>query len=534
MAISARPISVRLAAVAAGCIVAALCGVAVAASSGQAWNGPAVSLAAFALAVWYAVRSITACVRDLAASAATIAQLEGNAELAGQQLAHSRARAGALGELLDLAGRPAFATALDGRLRYANAAGVMLLERMPAALQMGAAGAGSNEPIAVGACVYRCQVAATGAAGAEFAGTLQWWDDVTMLGALCDRLKPSNAGASNAAAARPLDIEPGSRYEPLAAAIDTALALVGSQALERAAESHGKADAVAEQATAGCDEIDRAQTLLADAISHLLTSFTGLEQKVRRQRDIASELANQDSVTESSADLGEVASIEAFIGVVERTFAQIIDEGAELSELALKMTGSIDHIGSNMAKLTESFSEVERIAEQTNLLALNAAIEAARAGAAGRGFAIVAAEVGKLATRSTSLSNAVRKLIAGIRQDLTEANVGMSAMVAKDDEHRLNSQTTLGHIFEGGRRMHEHTTSALLALSANTHEVSADVRNAVINLQFHDLASQLLAHTRQRFGVLQSLFAGNTSVPELRAKSAVTQRTMASGEVDLF
>jgi methyl-accepting chemotaxis protein len=198
------------------------------------------------------------------------------------------------------------------------------------------------------------------------------------------------------------------------------------------------------------------------------------------------------------------------------------------------MNAALASIRDDMAGLLESFVEVEWIAEQTNLLALNASIEAARAGSAGRGFAVVAGEVGKLAARSTGLSNQVRSLIDGIRHDLEETESGMAAIVAKDASYRATSQRTLKHIFDGGRDVSARTTDTLQALSANAEDVGRDVRAAVICLQFHDLTSQLLSHTRARLGVLQSLFEGASDIAAFRSSGAVSQVTMNSGGVDLF
>jgi methyl-accepting chemotaxis protein len=449
-----------------------------------------------------------------AAAASEIQQQEGRlrsfSEMADElsaQIATLQDEQARLERLLDAAGRPALIVDHGGTVRFANRAASDLLRALPSA----AVEATSTMPVSLpdGRCFGAATIIADNDTSA--ATTFQWWDDLSPRLRVADALR---------AASVPLD--------------EAALAVDPEGEAVRGIRAIGeRKSAEIEQIVGGRDDIDRTQTMIADAINTLLASFNGLQEKISRQHEIAASLVNSD-VDGAHADGDKVQSVTAFITVVERTIQALIAEGAELSTIAMEMTAAIAAIRSDMAGLVESFVEVERIAEQTNLLALNASIEAARAGSAGRGFAVVAGEVGKLATRSTGLSNHVRGLIDSIRHDLAEAESKMGSIVSKDNSYREASKVTLDHIFAGGREVSNQTTHTLMALSDNAAEVGADVRAAVISLQFHDLTSQLLAHTRSRLDVLQSLIDGVPEVPQLRAISAVTQHTMASGEVDLF
>jgi len=131
---------------------------------------------------------------------------------------------------------------------------------------------------------------------------------------------------------------------------------------------------------------------------------------------------NAQSATKTALVAKENATVAIEGGkVVHQTVAKMNQIANVVEESAL----NIEKLGESSKAIGEIISVIDDIADQTNLLALNAAIEAARAGEQGRGFAVVADEVRKLAERTTEATKQIAEMIKGIQSDTQSAVVAM-------------------------------------------------------------------------------------------------------------
>ena len=184
------------------------------------------------------------------------------------------------------------------------------------------------------------------------------------------------------------------------------------------------------------------------AIGNIQTFTSQVNVTVGTVARVASEI-NQSSLTQTDAAQSTAASVEE-VAVSVQLVAENSNHAAQISEAVLRkaklsiqgleetraqfeaIAGTLDGAGEVTRKLADRSANISsivnvirEIAEQTNLLALNAAIEAARAGEQGRGFAVVADEVRKLAERTSIATQEIGKLLSGIQGEINQVVVAM-------------------------------------------------------------------------------------------------------------
>ncbi|APV51383.1 hypothetical protein BWI17_17815 [Betaproteobacteria bacterium GR16-43] len=308
------------------------------------------------------------------------------------------------------------------------------------------------------------------------------------------------------------------------------------------------------QFTLARTEIDQLKALLTEAIGKLLASFSVMNELTGKQQTIAVGLARGNT---SDAAGG---SIEAFIADASGALAKLVENTVANSQSAGGLVERMGEVRKHVARVLGILREVEGISKQTNLLALNAAIEAARAGEAGRGFAVVAEEVRVLSERTNEFSHQISTDIRAVSEAIERAEGVISQLARQDLASAAEAQAHAERTKSGVAQVTAGIAAGAESLGRISGEIEMNVGQAVMALQFQDMTTQLLTHTRRRIDEIGALLQGITGLGSVssaaaqgresetldvleralaKAKAAtahnpVTQDSMVSGSIDLF
>ena len=237
------------------------------------------------------------------------------------------------------------------------------------------------------------------------------------------------------------------------------------------------------------------------AVVDICNAFSGMAS--RAQASVDQSAANLHSGGEQS---NSQAGLQDLIDAARTTLVSVLDRIIQSSTYSMRLVYRMEDVEQGMQEISSALREIEQIARRTKLLALNTTIEAARFSGQSKGFAVVAAEITRLAERTTHASETIRGLVCKVNDDVHCACEDLRELASTDMSGTVLSQEQVERTLTVLNSKNEAMRSSVERAMHNSQALAEDISRAVIRLQFQDTVSQRIGHVVAALQEMQETF----------------------------
>ncbi|NVK73589.1 MAG: chemotaxis protein [Oceanospirillaceae bacterium] len=296
------------------------------------------------------------------------------------------------------------------------------------------------------------------------------------------------------------------------------------------------------------EDLSNVHATQKNAVEVLNNAFVETNTLIDQQASCIHRLVETDS--DENKYYSEV--MREFAAQTATTLDKFIESTIEMSASSMELLSKVNEIHDEMPEIAKALKDIDDIADQTNLLALNAAIEAARAGEAGRGFAVVADEVRSLSNRSSGFSVAIQARLKKIQDQVSSLTKAMEHLAAHDVTYIMESKKTMNSALEHIVSKAESDAEITLELEQLAKSLESAIFDATRALQFDDINGQNIEYTievlnfmgeqlssvdDQSSDNIEHVLRDKLEIIKQRSQqkhNPVSQKNIESGDIDLF
>ena len=260
-------------------------------------------------------------------------------------------------------------------------------------------------------------------------------------------------------------------------------------------------------------EIERTRELIRESVAKLGSSFDAVNRKSRQQGEVVARIIDR------TGDDGGGVDVQQFALQASQKMEQLVEALEAVAGQSGTTVTHIDAMAEHLDGIFALLEDVKSIADQTNLLALNAAIEAARAGEAGRGFAVVADEVRNLSERSTAFNEQIRKLAHSSKESIAKVRDTVTTMASRDLDRSRGARVEAAAMLERVDGINRGLGNGMREIAECGRAIDGSVAEAVRSLQFEDIATQALGAANLHLERLSAINQEATALHDLLHRS---------------